>query len=53
MPEVLEDIWEEVEEAVHDAISNGEGRVYASYLKFAFIQAGLKVHRETEQCPVL
>jgi hypothetical protein len=41
----LQELWEDVSEAVSVAINNGDGCVYAGSLQRAFMKAGLSVFR--------
>lgn len=41
----LEDLWDEVSEAVRESLSNGEGHVSTWYLEHHFRKAGLGVYR--------
>lgn len=46
-------IWDEVAQAVADALSNGEGRASAYYLEYHFMKAGLSVFRLPDDPPAL
>lgn len=41
----LEEIWTEAEDAVGEALNNGEGRASAWYLEHHFNKAGLGIYR--------
>ena len=49
----LQEIWDEVAEAVRDALNNGEGRASPWYLEHCFMKAGLAVHRLPDDPPKL
>lgn len=44
----LAELWEDVEEAVRDSLSNSEGRASAWYLEHAFKKADLGVFRQPD-----